>query len=155
MRKTLLTTVALMAFTPLAAFAELSTDDIVALFPGAQKIEIKRGLTQTKVEVYVNGEKIEVVYDNATDEEVKRETETLSEEQSSALKIEIEEYHAGEDDEDDEDEDEFEDDDDHDDDGTDESDDDDEEDDDDESDDDDHDDDHGDDDDGDDESDDD
>jgi len=48
------------------------------MFPGAQKIEIKRRANTTKVEVLVDGEKIEVTFDNATNQIRKRETERLS-----------------------------------------------------------------------------
>jgi hypothetical protein len=73
MRKLLLTSTAIFALGATAAFAELTSDQIVALFPGAQKIEIKRGETTTKVEVIVGTQKIEVIFDNLTDAELKRE----------------------------------------------------------------------------------
>lgn len=79
MRKLILTTTALIALGTTAAFAELTTEQIVDMFPGASKIEIKRGATTTKVEVIIGNEKIEVTFDNATDAELKRETATLSE----------------------------------------------------------------------------
>jgi len=78
MRKLILTTAAVLAFGTSSAFAALSTEEIVAMFPDAQKIEIKRGLSTTKVEVTTGGEKIEVVYDNATNAELTRETGTAS-----------------------------------------------------------------------------
>ncbi len=78
MRKLLLTTTALLSLTTGAAFAELSTQQIADMFPGAAQIEIKRGLTTTKVEAIVGAEKIEVIFDNATDAVLKREVETLS-----------------------------------------------------------------------------
>lgn len=112
MRKIALTTAALLAMTVTAAHAELTQDQIVAMFPGAQKIEIKRGLTTTKVEVIIDGQEVEVYFDNATDEELRRSVHVLSaaeqdevnREVGSVLKVEVE----GEDD-DSQDVDEFED----------------------------------------------
>lgn len=122
MRKIALTTAALLAMTVTTAHAELTQDQIVAMFPGAQKIEIKRGLTTTKVEVIIDGQEVEIYFDNATDEELRRETKTLTaseqeevdREVSSALKVEVEHEDEDEDEFEDEHEDEHEDGDDHD-----------------------------------------
>ncbi|EKE71208.1 hypothetical protein [Celeribacter baekdonensis] len=79
MHKVLLTSIAFLAAgVPITAFAEMTTEEIVDMFPGAQKIEIKRRANTTKVEVLVDGEKIEVTFDNATNQIRKRETERLS-----------------------------------------------------------------------------
>ncbi len=79
MHKVLLTSIAFLAAgVPVTAFAEMTTEEIVDMFPGAQKIEIKRRANTTKVEVLVDGEKIEVTFDNATNQIRKRETERLS-----------------------------------------------------------------------------
>ncbi|AVW90263.1 hypothetical protein [Celeribacter baekdonensis] len=79
MHKVLLTSIAFFAAAvPVSAFAELTTQEIVDMFPGAQKIEIKRRASTTKVEVLVDGEKIEVTFDNATNQIRKRESERLS-----------------------------------------------------------------------------
>lgn len=79
MKKLLLSTAAALLLGT-AAHAELTTEQIVALFPNAVKIEITRGFTTTKVEALVYdvdtgmGAKVEVVYDNGTDAELSRET---------------------------------------------------------------------------------
>jgi len=79
MHKVLLTSIAFLAAgVPVTAFAEMTTEEIIDMFPGAQKIEIKRRANTTKVEVLVDGEKIEVTFDNATNQIRKRETERLS-----------------------------------------------------------------------------
>jgi hypothetical protein len=78
MRKLLITTTALFALMSGAAYAELTTEQIVDMFPGAAKIEIERGATTTKVEAIIGNQKIEVVFDNATDAELSRETKTLT-----------------------------------------------------------------------------
>ena len=51
MRKYLYITTAVLGLAATGAMADLTTQEIVDMFPGAQKIEIQRGLTTTKVEV--------------------------------------------------------------------------------------------------------
>ncbi|SFJ94747.1 hypothetical protein [Celeribacter neptunius] len=85
MRKFLLSSALVVALSPVAATAELSTQEIVDMFPGAQRIEIKRGIRATRVEVYMNGEKLETSFDNETNEQTRRETRRLGNAELSAL----------------------------------------------------------------------
>jgi hypothetical protein len=115
MRKLLLTTTAMLSLSAGAAFADLSTEALVAMFPDASKIEISRGLLTTKVEAIVGDQQFEMIFDNATEEVIKSEVYTLSEEEL-ADELNDDDDDEDEDDDDDEDEDEDEDDDDDDDD---------------------------------------
>lgn len=81
MRKLLLSTALIVSLSPVAAMAKMTTQEIVDMFPGAERIEIKRGVRATKVEVIVNGEKVEVTFDNVTNEERSRETRRLTEQE--------------------------------------------------------------------------
>ena len=116
MKKLILSTTALVMLSGSAALAldNLDTDTIVAEFSTAQRIEIKRGLFRTRVEVLIDGQWIEVVYDNATVDEVSREVEELSDEDleeiEDGFELEVEIEDEDEDDLEDEDEDEDEDD---------------------------------------------
>ena len=79
MKKTLLATAALIAMSTSAfALTDLSAASLSAEFPTAQKIEVNRGLFRTKVEVIIDGQKIEIFYNNTTLQEVTRRTKTVS-----------------------------------------------------------------------------
>jgi hypothetical protein len=72
MKKILLTSaLALIVGTGMAR-AEMTAQQIVDLHPGAQSIRIERGVARTKVYVTINGQVTEVIYDNATDQEIRR-----------------------------------------------------------------------------------
>lgn len=74
MKKILLTSaLALIVGTGMAR-AEMTAQQIVDLHPGAQSIRIERGVARTKVYVTINGQVTEVIYDNATDQEIRRST---------------------------------------------------------------------------------
>lgn len=114
MKKLILSTTALVMLTGTSAIAldNLETDTIVSEFATAQRIEIERGLFRTKVEVLIDGTWIEVVYDNATFEELSREVEPLTEEELAKitggfeLEEEFEDHSEDDDDEDDDEDDE-------------------------------------------------
>jgi hypothetical protein len=76
-RRSLLAALTLVATASTAALA-LTPDQIAARFQaeGYRYIEIKQGLTQTKVEAIRGNEKREVVFDRATGHVLKSETET-------------------------------------------------------------------------------
>jgi len=85
MKNLLFTTTAIIGLAATSAFADLHTqpisgldvDSIKEAFSGATKIEVKRGPTQTKIEViYSDGRKVEVVYDNTSLSAVKYEEYT-------------------------------------------------------------------------------
>lgn len=73
MRKFILS--AVFATLAATAHADALTDSIIQVWgdAGYTNLEIKRGATTTKVEAYMNGTKVEVIYDNATAAELKRE----------------------------------------------------------------------------------
>lgn len=72
MKKILLTSaLALIVGTGMVR-AEMTAQQIVDLHPGAQSIRIERGVARTKVYVTINGQVTEVIYDNATDQEIRR-----------------------------------------------------------------------------------
>ena len=62
------------------SFAEISTQDLIDSFQseGFTRVEVKTGPTQTKVEAIRGQQKVEVVYDRATGNVLKSETERLS-----------------------------------------------------------------------------
>ena len=66
MKKFILSTTAMIMLSSSAAFAltDLETQSIVNEFATAQKIEIKRGLLTTKVEVIIGGVRYEYTYSN-------------------------------------------------------------------------------------------
>lgn len=77
LRTKLLCYTAAIALTTGAAFAAIDgnqlADDYLA--QGYTFVEVKVGPTQTKVEAIKDGRKLEVVYDNATGDIIKQETE--------------------------------------------------------------------------------
>ena len=62
------------------SFADISTQDVIDSFQseGFSRVEVKTGPTQTKVEAIRGQQKVEVVYDRATGNVLKSETERLS-----------------------------------------------------------------------------
>jgi len=149
LRSKLLTYTAVLALSAGAAFAAIDgnklADDYLA--EGYTFVEVKIGPTQTKVEAFRNGRKVEVVYDNATGKIIKQEDEAADDDDATrtgkdvkSVKKDFEDgdYDSDddedEDDDSDDDEDEDDDDDDDDDDGDDDDEDDDDDDDDDDSD---------------------
>lgn len=99
MKKTLLATAALIAMSTSAfALTDLSAASLSAEFPTAQKIEVNRGLFRTKVEVIIDGQKIEIFYNNTTLEEVTRRTKTVSGsdvEQMRSSGVDVHDYEVG------------------------------------------------------------
>lgn len=71
MRKLIFMTTALVSMGGSAVLAAPTTDEIVAMFPGAERLEIGRGFRYTQVEVTRDGETIEVTIDNRTGEAVR------------------------------------------------------------------------------------
>ena len=64
-----------------AVSAQSATDSIISQYQnmGFQFIEVKEGITQTKVEaIMADGRKVEVIYDNATGRILKQENERAS-----------------------------------------------------------------------------
>lgn len=139
LRSKLLTYTAVLALSAGAAFAAIDgnklADDYLA--EGYTFVEVKIGPTQTKVEAFRNGRKVEVVYDNATGKIIKQEDEAADDDDATRTGKDVKsvkkDFEDGDDDSDD-DEDEDDDDDDDDDDGDDDDEDDDDDDDDDDSD---------------------
>lgn len=74
-----LTLAVLFAITGGAALAEINVDSLVADYQaqGFTRIEVRNGLTQTKVEAIRGTEKLEVVLDRATGSVLKSETGTV------------------------------------------------------------------------------
>jgi hypothetical protein len=75
-------TISIAAFFALmggTAFAEINVDSLVADYQaqGFTRIEIRNGLTQTKVEAIRGTEKVEIILDRASGEVLKTETETV------------------------------------------------------------------------------
>ncbi|WP_175580899.1 hypothetical protein [Celeribacter sp. HF31] len=62
-----------------AVSAQPTTEEIVAQYPGATRIEIDRGFRQTEVEVYIDGKEIDLRIDNATGEVLRERERVLSE----------------------------------------------------------------------------
>lgn len=61
------------------AFAQDATQAMIDQFKadGYTRIEVKTGASQTKIEAIKDGQKVEVVVDNATGEVIKRETQAV------------------------------------------------------------------------------
>ncbi len=61
------------------AFAQDATQAMIDQFKadGYTRIEVKTGASQTKIEAIRDGQKVEVVVDNATGEVIKRETQAV------------------------------------------------------------------------------
>lgn len=61
------------------AFAQDATQTMIDQFKadGYTRIEVKTGPTLTKIEAIRDGQKVEVIVDNATGEVIKRETEAV------------------------------------------------------------------------------
>ncbi len=75
-----------------AANAQATTDGIITMYEdlGFQYIEIKEGITQTKVEaIMADGRKVEVIYDNETGQILKQETERADADEIGRVGIEI------------------------------------------------------------------
>lgn len=79
MRKTLFTSAAVLALTAGGAIAESLTDQVIAYLTdrGYDRIEVKEGPTQLKVEATNGVDVIELIYDLATGELLKEEHEPL------------------------------------------------------------------------------
>lgn len=79
MKIKLLMTVSALVLSTSMAFAALNTETVVTGLKadGYTRIEVKTGPTQTKVEAINGTEKLEVIYDNATGNELKREVGTV------------------------------------------------------------------------------
>lgn len=77
--KLLSTTAAIVLLSAGLSFAAIDNNALVGTLQsqGYTRIEVKNGPTQTKVEAIRGTEKVEVVYDNATGEVLKREVETV------------------------------------------------------------------------------
>lgn len=75
MKTKLFMTVSALVLSSSMAFAALSTNGVVADLQaqGYSRIEVETGPTQTKIEAINGTEKLEVIYDNATGAELKRE----------------------------------------------------------------------------------
>lgn len=71
------------------AFAAWDVDAITQKFQadGFTRIEVKIGPTQAKVEAIKDGTKVEVIYDLATGDVLKRESEVISADDSSATGV--------------------------------------------------------------------
>lgn len=92
-----------------AAQAQGATDAIISQYQdmGFQYIEIKEGITQTKVEAIMpDGRKVEVIYDNATGRILKQENERADAEELRQRGVDINQDDEDflDDDEDDDDE---------------------------------------------------
>ncbi len=70
---------ALIGLGSAAAHAEITPDAIVSAYQadGYDRIEVKTGPTQIKVEAIKGNAKVEVIYDRATGETIKREVERV------------------------------------------------------------------------------
>lgn len=75
MKKLLLSTTAALAITASAAFSQSIAEQVIAQLQeqGYERIEVKNGPTQVKVEAIRDGMKMEVIYDAATGEVIKQE----------------------------------------------------------------------------------
>lgn len=91
MKKTLLATTAALALATSPALAQSATDQIIADLQaqGFTYIEIKEGPSQIKVEAVRDGTKLEVVYDAATGDILKQETEAAEGEYATRTGVEI------------------------------------------------------------------
>ena len=74
LRKLILSTTALIALSVTAARADLTNDQIAQMFTGASHVMVYRGATTTKVEALIGDQVVEVVFNNADNTEISRET---------------------------------------------------------------------------------
>lgn len=75
MKNLLFASSAIALFAGTASFAAITVDDVVKTFQddGYESIEVKRGLSQIKVEAVKGGQKLEAIYDIETGEILKQE----------------------------------------------------------------------------------
>jgi len=92
MKKTLLATTATLALASTPALAQSATDQIVADLQsqGFTYVEVQEGPSQIKVEAVRDGMKLEVIYDSATGEILRQETEVAEGEYATRTGVEIE-----------------------------------------------------------------
>jgi hypothetical protein len=90
--KMLASSTAILLFCASMASAALNTDALVADFQaqGFTRVEVKSGLTQTKVEAIRGTEKVEVVYDSATGAVLSRETQIVEPGDDTAPGVSVE-----------------------------------------------------------------
>ena len=110
MKKTLLSTTAALVLGAGIAFAQTSSDQIIADLQaqGFTRVEITNGPTQIKVEAIRGTEKLEVIYDAATGTIIKQEMETVGAGDDTTPGVEIDsesEDFLDDDDDDDQDDD--------------------------------------------------
>ncbi|WP_084861083.1 PepSY domain-containing protein [Salibaculum halophilum] len=91
MKTTLLSTTAALALATSPVFAQSATDQIVADLQsqGYTYIEVKEGPSQIKAEAVRDGRKLEVVYDSATGEILKQETEAAEGDYATRTGVEV------------------------------------------------------------------
>ena len=92
MKKLLLSTVAAVVFGTGAVFAQSIAEQVVTQLQaeGYQRIEVKNGPTQVKVEAIRNGMKLEVTYDAATGEVLKQEVRPVEAGEDTTPSVRIE-----------------------------------------------------------------
>ena len=80
-----------LALTAGAAMADQFTDKIVAdlTSQGYQRIEIKNGISQVKVEAFKGTNKVELIYDRNTGAILKQESETADADENTAPGLQI------------------------------------------------------------------
>ncbi len=91
MKKTLLSTTAIFALTATTGFAQSIAEQVVTQLQaeGYQRIEVKNGPNQVKVEAIRNGRKLEVVYDAATGAILDQEVEPVDDDDETSPGVEI------------------------------------------------------------------
>lgn len=91
MHKTLFSATALLLLSASYAPAAITGQDIAAQYQSAgyTTVEVKVGPTQAKVEAIKDGIKLETVYDLATGEVLKSETETVDADEDVSPKVEV------------------------------------------------------------------
>ena len=91
MKTTLLSTTAALALATSPVFAQSATDQIVADLQsqGFTYVEVKEGPSQIKAEAVRDGTKLEVVYDSATGEILKQETEAAEGDYATRTGVEV------------------------------------------------------------------
>jgi hypothetical protein len=91
MKTTLLSTTAALALATSPVFAQSATDQIVADLQsqGFTYVEVKEGPSQIKAEAVRDGTKLEVIYDSATGEILKQESEAAEGEYAQRTGVEI------------------------------------------------------------------
>lgn len=91
MKTTLLSTTAALALATSPALAQSATDQIVADLQsqGFTYIEVTEGPNQIKAEAVRDGTKLEMIYDSATGEILKQETEAAEGEYATSTGVEI------------------------------------------------------------------